>query len=159
MPEQQPVYYRLASPVTVRFVGLYLLALAVVVFAATVLVFALDLTGDILIGLAVAGLIGLGVLGWWLSTRAYVVRAAPDGYQIGLVRGAGVKAARWSEVEDAVFTRPHGIACVVLRLKDGRTTTIPVSVLAIDNDRFVRELQQHLSRGQGVRPVKRKRRS
>ncbi|MFT4289354.1 hypothetical protein [Nocardioides sp.] len=158
MSDQQPVYYRLAAPVTVRFVGLYLLALAVLVFAVTVLVFALGISGDLIVLLALLGLIGLGVLGWWLARRAYVVRAAADGYTVRLVRGAGVKAARWSEVEDAVTTKPHGIPCVVLRLKDGRTTTIPVSVLAIDNDQFVRELQRHLQRGQGVRPVKHKRR-
>ncbi len=154
MPAQEPVYYRLASPVMVRFVGLYLLGLAVLVFATTVLVFAVGLTGDVIVVLALLGLVGLAALGWWLSARAYVVRAAEDGYRVRLVRGAGATAARWSEVEDAVTTKPHGIPCVVLRLKDGRTTTIPVSVLAIDNEEFVRELRQHLQAGQ----LKRKRR-
>lgn len=150
MPEQdlkQTIHYRLAPAVTVRLVGLYLVALAVVVFGATALVFALDWNPDVLVVLAVVGLAGLGVLGWWLSKRAYVLRAAPDGYTVRLVRGAGVKAARWTQVEDAVTATIHDIPCIVLRLKDGRTTTIPVTVLALDREQFVRELQHHLQRG------------
>ncbi len=36
---------------------------------------------------------------------------------------------------------------VVLRLRDGRTTTIPVEMLAVDRESFVRDVQQHLQRG------------
>jgi hypothetical protein len=36
---------------------------------------------------------------------------------------------------------------VQLRLRDGRSTTIPVQMLAIDREEFVRELQLHLSHG------------
>lgn len=149
MPQQDPstVDYRLSSAVTVRFVGLYLVLLALVVFAATAVVFLAGWSPDLLVGLAVIGLVGLAVMGWWLSRRAFVFRAAPDGYVVRLVRGAGVKAARWTQVEDAVTTTVHDIPCVVLRLKDGATTTIPVPVLAIDKEQFVRELQQHLQRG------------
>ena len=49
----------------------------------------------------------------------------------------------------------HDVPCVVLRLRDGRTTTIPVGVLAVDKDEFVRELQGRLqaaARAQAVRP-------
>jgi hypothetical protein len=146
-PQQQTVDYRLAPLVTARFVGLYLMLLAVLVFAATGVVFATGWSGDLLLVLALIGLIGLGGAGWWLRTRAYVMRAAPDGYTVRMVRGAGVKAARWTQVEDAVTTTIHDEPCVVLRLKDGGTTTIPVSVLAVDNEQFVVELQQHLQRG------------
>ena len=40
---------------------------------------------------------------------------------------------------------------MVLRLRDGRTTTIPVDVLAGSSDAFVKDLQQHLNRGHGYR--------
>ena len=40
---------------------------------------------------------------------------------------------------------------VVLRLRDGRTTTIPVEMLAMDREAFARDLQEHLQRGQGLR--------
>ncbi len=44
---------------------------------------------------------------------------------------------------------------MVLRLRDGRTTTIPVDVLSGSADGFVRDLQDHLDRGHGYRPVPR----
>jgi len=99
------------------------------------------------------GVAGVLVLGWWLRARAWVLRCTDDGYRVGLVRGAGVSEARWSEVEDAVATVRHEVSCVELRLRDGRTTTIPVGVLAVDREQFVRELQGRLQRGHGLRPL------
>lgn len=150
-PQQQTVDYRLAPLVTARFVGLYLVLLALLVFVATGVVFAADWSPDLLVLLAAVGLAGLLATGWWLRSRAWVLRAAPDGYTVRMVRGAGVKAARWTQVEDAVTTTVHDEPCVVLRLKDGGTTTIPVSLLAVDNEQFVRELQEHLQRGHRLR--------
>lgn len=149
-----PTVYRLAPAVTARFVGLYLVGLALLVFAGTLLVAVAGGSMDIVVALVGLGLVGLVVLGWWLRAKAYVVRAGADGYRVRLVRGAGVTAARWAQVEDAVTVTAHGIPCVVLRLKDGGTTTIPVSVLAVDKEEFVRQLQQHLQRGQRLKPFR-----
>lgn len=143
--------YRLAPLVTARFVGLGLVVLAVVMFLGTALVAATGLPPDLLVVLLVVGLVGVFALGWWLRTRAYVVECRPEGYRVGLVRGAGVREERWKAVEDAVVSTSRGIPTVVLRLRDGRTTTIPVGLLALDKDDFVRELQGHLQRGQGLR--------
>lgn len=151
--QDAPTLYRLAPAVTARFVGLYLVVLAVVVFAGTAVVALSGVSMDVVVGLVVAGLVGLGVLAWWLRARAHVFKAGEDGYAVRMVRGAGVTHARWSQVEDAVTVTRHGIPCVVLRLKDGGTTTIPVTVLAVDKEQFVRELQQHLQRGQRLRPL------
>jgi hypothetical protein len=63
-----------------------------------------------------------------------------------MVRGAGATEARWSEVEDAVATAPRDIECVTLRLKDGRSTSIPVSLLAADKDDFAHDVRAHLRR-------------
>ncbi|SFB93704.1 hypothetical protein SAMN04487968_102364 [Nocardioides terrae] len=145
------VVYRLAPAVTARFVGLYLVLLAVIVFAATAVIVLSNGNPDLLIALAVLGVLGVAGLAWWLAKRAFILRAGPDGYQVGMVRGAGVKAARWTQVEDAVTTTVRDQPCVMLRLKGGETTTIPVSILAIDNEQFVRELQQHLQRGHRLR--------
>ncbi|WP_300683325.1 hypothetical protein [Nocardioides sp.] len=141
-------YYRLAPQVRVRFLGLYLVVLALLVFVLTVVLVAVDLTPDVILAVAVLGLIGLGVFGWWLNKRAWIVRATADGYEVRLVRSAGTKAGRWASVEDAVTTSPHGIDCLVLRLKDGTVTTIPVDLLEIPKDDFVRELQGFLQQGQ-----------
>ena len=98
---------------------------------------------------AALGLAAVLVAGHLLTRRAYVVRLDEDGYQVRMVRGAGVRAARWTEVEDAVTASPRGVDCVVLRLRDGRTTTIPVQVLAADREAFVRDVRAHLERGSG----------
>lgn len=145
--------YRLHPSLVARGVGLALVAVAVLVFAGTAVVAAAGWPPGLLVVLVVLGVAGVFALGWWLRSRAYVVRCDAVGYRVRLVRAAGVTQARWKDVEDAVATSPRGIPCVVLRLRDGGTTTIPVELLAIDREEFVRELQQHLRRGQGLRPL------
>ena len=88
-----------------------------------------------------------------LARRGWVVRLGDEGYRVQWVRGVGVAAARWKDVEDAVTTTRAGSPCVVLRLRNGGTTTIPVDVLAGDREEFVRDLQRHLTGGQGLRPL------
>jgi hypothetical protein len=147
-----PTTYPLAATVVARFVGLGLVGLALLMFLGTALVASLDLPADLLVVLLVLGVAGVLTLAWWLRNRAWVVRCTPEGYAVRLVRGAGVTEARWTAVEDAVTATRHDVPCVVLRLKDGRTTTIPVGVLATDKDDFVRELQAHLQAAQGLKP-------
>ena len=63
-------------------------------------------------------------------------------------------AAAWTDVEDAATAHAaRACPCVVLQLRDGRTTTIPVAALAADREEFVRDLQAHLQRGHGLRPL------
>jgi hypothetical protein len=138
------VDYRLAPLVVARFVGAYLIVFAVVILGATFVVAATGLSPDLLVVLLAVGLVGLFAVGWWLRSRVSVVRLTAGGYRVRLVRGAGVKEARWSEVEDAVATKPRDVPCVVLRLKDGRSTTIPVGLLAADKDDFARDVRDHL---------------
>ena len=74
-----------------------------------------------------------------------------EGYRVQWVRGVGAASARWKDVEDAVTTTVLEAPVVVLRLRDGRTTTIPVEMLAMDREAFARDLREHLQRGQGLR--------
>ena len=147
-----PTTYPLAPTVVARFVGLGLVLVAVLMFAGTAVVAALDLPADLLVALLVVSVVGVGALAWWLRSRAWVLRCDTQGYAVRLVRGAGVTQARWTDVEDAVTTMRHDVPCVVLRLRDGRTTTIPVGVLAVDKEEFVRELQGRLQAARGLRP-------
>lgn len=144
-----PVDYRMAPLVVARFVGAYLVLFAVVVLVSTVVVAVAGVGPDLLVLFLAAGLLGLIALAWWLRSRVSVVRLTATGYRVRLVRGAGVMEARWSEVEDAVATQPLDVPCVVLRLKDGRSTTIPVQVLAADKDDFARDVRDHLQRAEG----------
>ncbi|WP_166389312.1 hypothetical protein [Nocardioides ochotonae] len=151
--DQSPTYYRMNRALVARLVGLGVVALAVLIFLVTVLVALLDLPAGVLLGVLLAGALVLAVTGWWLWKRAYVLRCDEHGYRVRLIRGAGAPEAGWREVQDAVAASPRGLPCVVLRLRDGRTTTIPVGALAVDREAFVQELRGHLQRGQGHRPL------
>lgn len=138
--------YRLAPPVMARFVGAYLVLLALVLLVVTAVVVAADLTADLLVLVLGVGVLGLIALAWWLRSRLVVVRLTDAGYQVRMIRAAGATEARWSEVEDAVAATPSGIDCLVLRLRDGRSTTIPVQLVAGDKDDFARDVREHLRR-------------
>ena len=149
----EPVDYRLAPTFVARLLGLALVGLALVLFAGTAVVAMAGLPPDLLIVVVLVCVLSAAGFAWWLRSRAWVLRCTDDGYRVRLVRGAGVTEARWSAVEDAVTTFRHDVACVQLRLRDGRSTTIPVGVLAVDREEFVRELQDRLQRGHGLRPT------
>ena len=153
MASTSPSDYRLSPALGARLMGSLLVGLAVLLFVVTALVALFDLTPDLLVVLAALGLVGIFGFGYVLTRRLYVVRLDELGYRVRLIRGAGVTSARWKDVEDAATATPRGIACVVLHLRDGRTTTIPVAALAADREEFVRDLQAHLQRGHGLRPL------
>lgn len=144
-----PSDYRLAPQVAARLLGVSLIGFALLVFLATGAVVLFAAPGTVLtvaVVVAVAGVCATGVL---LTRAAYVVRLTAEGYRIRFVRGAGTRQARWGDVEDAVTDTIAGSPCVVLRLRDGRTSTIPVEVLAVDREQFVRDVQAHLDRAHG----------
>ena len=146
--------YRLSQALAARLLGFYVAGLGVLVFLLTALVGLLALPVSVLgVGVAVV-LAGLLAGGFLLTRRATVVTLDDAGYRVRLIRGAGVASARWADVEDVVATEVAGERCVVLRLRDGRTTTVPVRVLAGSSDAFVRDLQQHLDRGHGYRRLR-----
>jgi hypothetical protein len=146
--------YRFAGPVVVRLAGSAVAGVGLAVVVTTVLLATVfrghgfgALPAVVLLALLLAGALLLAV------RRTVVVSLAAEGYRVRHVRGAGVKEARWTDVEDVAATTVAGARCVVLRLTDGRSTTVPVDVLAGDRDDFVRDLQQHLNTGHGYRPL------
>ncbi|MXG88991.1 hypothetical protein [Nocardioides flavescens] len=145
-----PVVYRLAPAFVVRLVGTAFVALALLAFVTTLVVVLADLPVAVVVVEAAVGVVALVGLGWWLRRRAWVLRCTDEGYAVRLARGAGVREARWSAVEDAVTTHRRGVACFELRLRDGRTTTVPVGLLDVDREEFVRDLQQRLQQGHGL---------
>ncbi len=153
MPASSTTLYRLAPAFVARLLGVALVALAVLLFVGTTVVAIAGVSLDVLVVVVLVGLLAAIGFGWWLRNRAWVLRCTDDGYRVRLVRGAGVTEARWSEVEDAVTAYRRDVACLELRLRDGRTTTIPVGVLDVDKEQFVREVQARLQRGHGLRPL------
>ena len=149
-----PSDYRLAAPVTVRILGAALVAAGLLVGLLAVAATVLDWSGTVTLGAAVALWAAVAVLALLLLRLAPVVRLDDVGYRVRWVRGAGVREARWKDVEDVVATTVQGARCVVLRHRDGRTTTIPVDLLSGSVESFVEDLREHLNRGHGYRPVR-----
>lgn len=145
--------YRLAPAYGARVVGGLLVGLAVLLFAVAVLVGVLGLPADLVVVVGLLGVAGVVTVGYLLTRRVPVVHLGPEGYRVRLVRGVGVAAAAWTDVEEAVAATPGGQPVLVLKLADGRSTTIPVTALAADREAFARDLRDHLQRGQRLRPL------
>ena len=147
--------FGLAPQLRARLMGACLLGLGALLAVVSLLVALLGLPPDLVIGLAVVVVVAIFVLGFLLVRRWFVVRVDGTGYQVRFVRGAGVRAARWVDVEDAQTQTLAGSRCVVLRLRDGRRTRVPVDLIEGDRDDFVRELQDRLELAHGRRPRRR----
>jgi hypothetical protein len=145
--------HRLAPAVAARLLGLVLCAVAVLILASTVAIAVLDLHTVFLLVPVGITLLVLAANWWAWREKGWVARFTDEGYRIQWVRGVGTASGRWKDVEDAVTTTIADAPVVVLRLRDGRTTTIPVEVIATDREELVRDLQRHLRRGQGLRDL------
>ena len=153
MSTETVTVHRLAPAVAARLLGLVLCAVALLILASTVAIAVVDLhTVFLLVPVAITG--AVLAASWWVwRDRGWVARFTDEGYRVQWVRGVGTASGRWKDVEDAVTTTIADAPVVVLRLRDGRTTTIPVEVIATDREELVRDLQRHLRRGQGLRPL------
>ena len=144
--------YRLSPALAARLVGLLLVLLAGLVLLTTILVSVLGGPPVVLLVVGVVALVAVPALALPLRRRP-VVELDDEGYRVRWVRGAGVHQARWRDVEDAVAASPRGVDCVVLRLRDGRTTSIPVAAVDARREDFVQDLRAHLRQGEGRRPL------
>jgi hypothetical protein len=145
--------YRLAARVRLRLLGSVLTVLGGTVVLVGLLVAVLDLPSAVFTTALLLGVALLLVSGLGLMRARPLVSLDEVGYRVRYLRGAGEVAARWREVQDVVTTTVHGDDCVVLRLRDGRSTTVPVAVLDAPREDFVRDLGEHLHHGHGYRPV------
>ncbi|WP_036571279.1 hypothetical protein [Nocardioides sp. URHA0032] len=145
--------YRLATAFGARFAGALLVALALLLVLATLVVALLDLSLGPVVAIGVLGLVAVAVAAYAVLRRVPVVRLGTEGYRVRMVRNVGADRAAWVEVAEAVTATPGGTPVVVLRLRDGRSTTIPVQLLAADREEFVLDLRRHLQDGQGLRPL------
>jgi hypothetical protein len=153
-PGPAPTEYRFARALLVRSIGALLAVVGIGIFVVAVLVAFVGLPTVVLTVVVVLGLLSILTAAAVLSRFGTIVRFDDEGYQVRLLRGAGVRAARWSEVEDSVTTTSRGQDCVVLRLRDGRSTTVPVAVLEATPQEFVDDLRSRLNRGRGYRRLR-----
>jgi hypothetical protein len=141
--------YRLAPHMAARLVGLLLVVVAGVVVLLTVVSAVLRWSPWVIVGSG-AALVVAAVAVAAVLLRVEVVSLDDEGYRVRLVRGAGVTSARWADVTEAVAASPRGIDCLVIRLRGGGTTTIPVTALAADRSAFATEVRAHLRRAHGL---------
>ncbi|GAA1944706.1 hypothetical protein [Nocardioides hwasunensis] len=150
MTTETATVYRLAPAVAARLVGALLCAVAVLILASTILIAVVDLHTVFLLVPVVLTVVLL-VASWWTwRQKGWVVRFTPEGYRVQWVRGVGAASGRWKDVEDAVTSTVADSPVLVLRLRDGRSTIIPVQMLAADREAVVRDVQEHLQRGHGL---------
>lgn len=147
-----PSQYRFARPLVARLAGVLLATLGILVLVVAALVALVSLPAIVLtvaVVVAVLTVVGAAVV----LGRGVVVALGEEGYRVRFVRGVGVARAGWTQVDSVSATTMAGERYVVLNLKDGRTTTVPVRVLEGRPDDFVRDLQAHLDRGYGYRRI------
>ncbi|MFL6062519.1 MAG: hypothetical protein ACJ72E_14905 [Marmoricola sp.] len=137
--------FGLAPQLRARLMGAFLAGIGIVLLVVTIAVISLDLPGDILSVVIILVVLGVFSLAFLLGRRWYVVRLDDVGYQVRFVRGAGEKAARWADVEDLATSYVLEEECVLIRLRDGRSTTIPVNLIEGDREEFVDELKRRLN--------------
>lgn len=152
--DESPVLdYALAPGLRARLLGSSLALAGVALLVVALVVAVTPVPIGVLSGLVVLAAIGLGVLTFLLAPRRYVVRLDPTGYRVRFVRGVGRAHARWTDVEDLTTAVVSGTECVVLRLRDGGTSTVPVNLIEGDREAFVDELRRRLDTGHGYRPL------
>ena len=143
--------YRLSPALTARLLGVTLVAMGVLVALVTGGVLVFDLHSAFLLVPAVFVVVAVSALIVWSST--WVLRLGEEGYQVRRLRSSGTPAARWRDVEDFVSTEVEGTPCLVLRLRDGRATTLPLAALHADGRELAHVIAGHLSRAHGLRKL------
>ncbi len=153
-PSADPVEVALAPTIRIRLLGSGLVAIGVLVAVVMVVAAVADLPRAVVSAVVLLAALGVAVLGLLLGVRRWVVRLDEHGYRVRLLRSAAVRSARWTDVLDLQASTVAGNRCLVFRLRDGRTTTIPVDVIEGDPTSFTETVQAHLDRGHGYRRLR-----
>lgn len=146
-----PSDYRLSPALTARLLGVTLVVMGVLVALVTIGILVFNLHSVFLLVPAAFVVVAVSVLIVW--SNSWVLRLGEDGYQVRRLRSAGTPAARWRDVEDMVSTEVEGTPCLLLRLRDGRATTLPLGALHADANELARTIAAHLNRAHGLRKL------
>ncbi len=146
-----PTEFALAATIRARLLGTGLTALGTVVVVAVLVGWLVGLPTAVVSGLVVLAALCVLTLGLLVGLRHWVLRLDEHGYRVRGLRSAQARSARWTDVLDLQATTVGGHRCVVLRLRDGRTTTLPVDALEGTSTTLVDALSAHLDRGHGYR--------
>jgi hypothetical protein len=145
--------FALAPALRVRLLGTGLVAIGLVIAVGALLSWLTDLPSAIVSGLVVLAGVGVVSVGLLLGVRHWVLRLDETGYRVRVLR-VEARSGRWTDVLDLQTGSVGGARCVVLRLRDGRTTTLPVEAIEGDVTALVEALTAHLDRGHGYRRLR-----
>jgi hypothetical protein len=137
--------------VRARLSGALLAAFGAVVLVLTGVLAVAGVAREVAVGLVVVVVLGAVLAAVLLGRGWAVVRLDDTGYRIRFVRGVGQPSARWTDVSDLTTAVVSGTPCVVLRLRNGASSTVPVELIEADREAFVEELQRRLDAGHGYR--------
>lgn len=154
MPAAERVDFALAPSLRLRMLGAGLFAIGAVVLVGAVLTWLAGLPAAVMSGLVLLALVGVVVLGLLLGVRHWVLRLDEHGYRVRALRSAQARSARWTDVLDVQATTVADQRCVVLRLRDGRTTTLPADVIEGSPTDLAQTISEHLDRGHGYRRLR-----
>lgn len=146
-----PVELALAPALRLRLLGAGLVAEGLLVAAVVVLAWLADLPGAVVSAVLVVAAVGVLVLGLLLGVKHWVLRLDEHGYRVRGLRTPQARSARWTDVLDLQAGELETQRCVVLRLRDGRTTVLPVDAIEGGPVRLTEALTAHLDRGHGYR--------
>ncbi len=148
--ETAPVELCLAPALRFRLLGTGLAAVGLVVVLGVGLVWVIGAPTVLATGLVVLGGLGVLALGLLLGVRRWVLRLDDLGYRVRLLHPE-VRAARWSDVLDLRAVNVGPTRCLALRLRDGRTTTLPVDSIEGGPVQLTKLLGDRLDRSNGYR--------
>jgi len=151
---ESPATFSLAPAIRARLLGTGLVAIGTVVLIGMLLTWLADLPSAVVSGLVVLAVVGVVALALLVGRRHWVLRLDEHGYRVRGLRSAEVRSARWTDVLDLQATTVAGHRCVVLRLRDGRTTTLPVDAIEGSSTTLTQTLTEHLDRGHGYRRLR-----
>ena len=149
-----PTDFALAAALRLRLLGAGLVAIGVVVALGVLVTWATGLSSAYVSGLVVLAGLGVVALGLLLGVRHWVVRLDETGYRVRVLRTAQARSARWTDVLDLQSATVSGARCFVLRLRDGRTTALPVDAIEGSATALSEALTTHLDRGHGYRRLR-----
>jgi len=153
-PADDPVDFALAPALRARLLGSGLVAVGVVVVLGVLLSWLAGLPTVFVTGLVALAVVGVGVLSLLVGLRHWVLRLDEDGYRVRGLRTTEARSARWTDVLDVQTATVSGQRCVVLRLRDGRTTALPVAAIEGSDADLTASITAHLDRGHGYRRLR-----
>ncbi len=139
--------YRWSRAYGLRIFGATTIALAALCVLAAVVGFprwSLALLGAVAL-LAIACLLRL------VACPLPLIELSSDGYRLRNTRGGGVAAATWSEVDSAASEAGAEGPVMVVKLTDGRSTIVPLSLLGSEAGAAERDFHGRLNTAFGYR--------